>query len=91
MENPLKFIEPIIRNRIDVLNETLERSVEVAEKVIENEQNFQILRYVLSDEHVTLLLDIYANYCFQIVDAEDTYYRRGFVDGMQLQQGISAI
>ncbi|MDR6555426.1 hypothetical protein [Paenibacillus qinlingensis] len=91
METLMGFLENSIKKRIDYLNETVDRSPEFVDMIIENEEKFQLLINVIPYEYREVLLGIYSNFCAQIADAEDVYYRKGFSDGMQLQQEINGL
>lgn len=85
----MEFLEASIKKRIEELNDTVEDSPDITKLVEDTEVKFDELKKVVSGENLQLLLDIFYNYGCQIIDAQDVYYRKGFVDGMQLQQEIS--
>lgn len=84
MENLLKWMEPSIIARIEELNETVEHSPAIAEKVIDNQDKFEQLKKALPKEHIQTLQDVYYNHGCQLVSTEDIYYRKGLEDGIRL-------
>jgi hypothetical protein len=87
MEKLLSYLDASIQKRIEELNEILEPSVEIVEKIVSNDDIFQKLLGIIPTDHRQLLLDY--NYNCQLTEIEDVYYRNGFVDGMQLQMQIN--